>query len=172
MLYRCMRIVWPQFFLNCAGLALLLAAGCGPAVPPPAPTATGAPPPWADARAVMAGICFEAARDAAGQVFTLRSAADHIRFYDLADHSGLCRRPVERHPFDFSGGRALAGLWSAGQGCTARHDVLSFERDDAARTISIRLALVVEGGCPYELVRPFWVSLEGAQDYTIVIEVL
>ncbi len=171
MLYRRMRTRWPQFFLTCAGLALL-AAACGPPAQTPTPAASPtAPPPWTDERAVMAGICFEAARDAAGRVFTLRSAEDHIRFYDLADNSHLCRHPVERHPFDFAGGRVLAGLWSAGQGCAARHDLLSFERDDAARAISIRLALVLEGDCPYELVRPFWVGLEAAQGYTITIAV-
>jgi len=170
-----MRTYCPQLCLKAAGLlTALLLAGCGPLAQtataiavPPTPT-----PPWVDANAVMAGICFEAAHDAAEQVFTLRSAEEHIRFYGLADNSGLCRRPVERRPFDFSGGRVLAGLWSAGQGCTARHDLLSFARDDAARTITIRLALVVEGDCPYELVRPFWIGLDAAQDYTIIIDVV
>lgn len=174
MLCSWMRTRCSQLSLKTAALlSAALLTGCGPLAQAataialtPTPT-----PPWVDANAVMAGICFEAAYDAAGQVFTLRSAEEHIRFYGLADQSGLCRRPVERRPFDFSGGRVLAGLWSTGRGCTARHDLLSFARDDAARTITIRLALVVEGDCPYELVRPFWVGLDSAQDYTIVIDV-
>lgn len=126
---------------------------------------------WVDAAPVMSGICFEAAFDAAGQVFVLRSAEDHIRFYDLADNSGLCPRPVERHPFDFSSGDVLVGLWSAGLGCTARHDVVDVARDDIAQTLTIRLRFVVEGDCPYELVRPFWIVIPGVGTYNITIDV-
>jgi hypothetical protein len=150
-----------------------------PAAPSALPTATIAataalsalPAGLADASAVMGGICFEAALDAAGRVFVLRSAEDHIRFYDLADGSRLCRRRVERRPFDFGEGRALAGLWSAGRGCTARHEVLAFRRDESARVIRLDLRLVVEGACDYELVRPFWVSIAGAADYAVEIAV-
>jgi hypothetical protein len=45
--------------------------------------------------------------------------------------------------------------------------VFSVERDDAARTFTIRLRFITEGGCNYELVRPFWVGLDGVNDYTI-----
>lgn len=133
------------------------------------PTSTLSPYPWSDENAVMGGICFEAALDASGQVFVLRSVAQQIEFYDLADNSRLCRRPVTRYPFDFSGGRVLAGLWSAGRGCTARHDVLDVQRDDTARRLTIRLRFVTEGDCNYELVQPFWIGLEGVQDYAIEI---
>jgi hypothetical protein len=119
----------------------------------------------------MSGICFEAALDTAGDIFVLRDSLAHIRFYDLADNSQLCRRPVTRYPFDFSRGRVLAGLWSDGKGCTARHDVLSVARDDAARTLLIRLKFVTEGSCDYELVRPFWIGLDGVGDYAIDIQV-
>ena len=124
-----------------------------------------------DAAEVMAGICFEAAQDAAGQVFTLRDAEAHIRFYDLADNSQLCRRPVERVPFDFSTGRILAGLWSAGEGCTARHVVESMNRDDEAKTVNIRVRFITEGNCNYQLVQPFWRTLDGVSDYDIEITV-
>jgi hypothetical protein len=127
--------------------------------------------PWTDENALMSGICFEAAFDAAGDVFVLRSAEEHIQFYDLVDHSQLCRRAVQRYPFDFSGGRILAGLWSYGQGCTARHEVIHINRDDAARTFDIQLRLITEGDCDYELLRPFWVGLAGLGDYTIQINV-
>lgn len=124
-----------------------------------------------DAMGVMQGICFEAALDAAGRVFVLRSAQEHIDLYDLADHSELCRRPVRRYPFDFTGGDVLAGLWTAGLGCQARHDIQSVVRDDAAKTITIRLRFVTTGECSYELVRPFWVGIPDAQDYEIDIQV-
>jgi hypothetical protein len=120
---------------------------------------------------LMSGICFEAAFDAAGQVFVLRNPLEHIRFYDLADHAQLCRNPVTRHPFDFATGRILAGTWSKGMGCTARHEVLDVQRDDAEKVMTLRLKFSTEGDCPYELVRPFWVSLPDAAEYDVKIEV-
>jgi hypothetical protein len=119
----------------------------------------------------MSGICFEAAFDAADSVFVFRNAIEHIRFYGLADQSALCRHPVARNPFDFSNGRVLAGLWSKGIGCTARHDVLEVLQDDAAKSLQIRLRFVTEGDCNYELLRPFWIGLDGVSDYEIRIEV-
>lgn len=126
--------------------------------------------PWTDENATMSGFCFEAASDTAGQVFILRSAEDHIHFYELADNSHLCRHPVARYPFDFSGGRVLVGLWSRGTGCTARHEVVNIERDDTARTLTLTLRFVTEGDCPYELVRPFWIGLDRANDYEITVK--
>ncbi len=166
-------------------LTAILLSGCfeGREPPPPtlplirmpsveAPTRTPALDySLTDESAVMSGICFESALDAVGKVFVLRNAADHIHLYDLADNSGLCRRPVRRHPFDFENGRVLAGLWSTGWGCTARHEVLDLARDDDAKTIAIRLRFVTEGDCPYELVRPFWIGLYGVTDYAIEITV-
>jgi|FLYN01.1.fsa_nt_gi hypothetical protein len=134
-------------------------------------TRTPSPYPWTDENATLSGICFEAALDAAGQLFVLRNAANLIEFYDLADNSRFCRRPVRRYPFDFSNGRVLAGLWSYGRGCTARHDVLDVQRDDAAKTLTIRLRFVAEGDCNYELVQPFWIGLDGVQGYEIEVEV-
>lgn len=159
-------------------LTLYALGGCVQLAPPPAPlivpttvSATNSIYPWTDETAVMSGICFEAALDAAGKVFVLRDAQAHIRFYHLADNSELCRRPVTRNGFDFASGRVLAGLWSAGTGCTARHDVLSIARDDATKTLLIRLNFVTEGDCNYELVRPFWIGLDGVRDYQIDIQV-
>ena len=85
----------------------------------------------------------------------------------MADNSHLCRHPVTRIPFDFSSGRVLAGLWSKGVGCTAHHNLTNFQRDDAAKKIVIQLQFVTEGDCNYELVRPFWIGINSAADYTI-----
>ncbi|MCU0513638.1 MAG: hypothetical protein MUE40_13845 [Anaerolineae bacterium] len=142
-----------------------------PATPFTVTLAGSLPPDVRDELALMQGICFEAAHDAAGRVFVLRGALEHIRFYDAADHARLCRQPVTRYPFDFEDGRVLAGLWSRGAGCTARHDVLSYTRDAAAQSITVRLRFVTEGDCPYELVRPFWISLPDAGAYAIDIVV-
>jgi hypothetical protein len=144
-----------------------LPQGGGGATAAPNLTSTPWPYPVSDESVVMSGICFEAALDAADQLFILRNSAEHIAFYDLADNSEFCRRPVTRYPFDFSNGRVLSGFWSYGRGCTARHDVLDIQQDDAAKALTIRLRFVTEGDCPYELVRPFWVGLDGVQDYQI-----
>jgi len=130
-------------------------------------TSTPLPAPWSDENAVVSGICFESAFDAAGQTFIIRDAESHIQFYELADNSHLCRRAVTRIPFDFSGGRVLAGLWSKGIGCTAQHRVNSFERDEAAKKIVIMLQFETEGDCGYELLRPFWIGIPDAADYEI-----
>lgn len=121
---------------------------------------------------VMSGVCFEAAWDAAGQIFILRSAEDHIRLYDLADHSRLCRRAVRRYPFDFSDGATLVGLWSRGVGCVARHEITQYDRNDSGHIITMELQLIVDGDCPYELVRPFWVKIPASQSYEIHVELV
>ena len=125
-----------------------------------------------DELAVLSGICFNSAFDAREQVFVIRSAREHIDFYDLADNSELCRRPIERHPFDFTTGRILAGRWSYGFGCQAQHNILSVDKNDETKTIRIELLFITVGECDYELIRPFWVSIPDAQDYTIDIVVV
>lgn len=175
------------FFGVLLGVSLLLAAACtsAPGEPtallatlPPrvesstptstaAPTLTPTPYPWQDASAVMSDLCFESVADAAGRTFVIRSAAELEHFFDLADNSHLCRHPVQRGTFDFSGDTFLIGLWSKTTGCTAHHDVISVRRDDVAQTYVIRLRLVAEGACGYELVRPFWIAVGGLAGYDV-----
>lgn len=159
-------------------LGALLLAGCNftnellPTVDQTAPpTTTPVTAVALEEVTVMRGICFEAALDAADQVFVLRSAGDLTRLYDLADHSELCSQPVERVPFAFEGGRILTGLWNKGAGCTARHVIDDVDRDDAARQVTLTVRFITEGDCPYELVRPFWLALAGVADYAIAIHV-
>jgi hypothetical protein len=167
-------------------LMLLLLTGCVltqqriviTATPPPSQDTSPVTPGltvqnqlWTDESSVVSGICFEAALDASGTLFIMRNAAQLIEFYDLADNSHFCRHPVTRYPFDFSNGRVLAGLWSAGRGCTAAHIVQSVQSDDAAKTLTIHLNFVTEGDCNYELVQPLWMGLDGVQDYEIEVMV-
>jgi len=145
------------------------------ALPTLTPTPEGLYQPMAlpddlrDEMPVMQGICYEAARDAAGRIFVLRSADEHIRFYAQTDESKLCRHPVTRQAFNFSTGRVLVGFWQIGQGCTAHHDVQAVDRDETAKTITLRITFITEGTCVYELVRPFWVSLPDATGYEITV---
>lgn len=136
------------------------------------PTPTSIYHPLVDATGVMNGICFESANDAAGRVFVLPDVAALNEFFDLADNSRLCRQPVQRGHFDLSDGRVLVGLWSRGIGCTAIHRVDNVIRDETAQTLAINLTLIVEGDCNYELVRPFWVAVEGAAGYEVSVEVV
>lgn len=142
----------------------------------PAPLAPTTPPDAFpdgvyDALPVSMGICFEGAWDAAAQVFILRNAEEHIQFYNLADNSGLCRRPVERVPFDFSGGDVLVGTWNRGTGCIAQHEITAYERNDSTQTIMIDAQFSTDGDCPYELVRGLWLGIANARAYTINLTV-
>lgn len=161
-------------------LVLALLAGCDalsfyetaiPAASPSAPGPTPLPGGLTDERAVVGGICFESAFDAAGRVFVLRSPAELAWLFDSSDASGFCRRPSARGGFDFGGdprpARALAGLWSRGLGCTADHVIDAVEIDPTARTFTVRLRFVTAGDCPYELVRPFWIGITGYNEYDI-----
>ena len=125
------------------------------------------PDGWADTRDVMGGFCYESMFDARERVFALRSAEEHIAFYDGADNSGLCRRPVERMPFDFSEGNTLVGTWSYGIGCTASHTIEQIERNDEAQQLRIVVRFDVDGSCNYELIRPFWLGIAGVASYDI-----
>lgn len=157
-------------------LWMLLLAGCDNFLPTdlvstPIPTTTPVAAVPLEETDVMRDICFEAAFDAANRVFVLRSTEEQIRLYDLADNSRLCRHPVERVPFDFSSGRIVAGLWSKGIGCTARHIIENVTRDDSSKQVILDVRFVTEGDCAYELVRPFWLALDGVADYAIDIRV-
>ncbi len=161
------RIFFVLLILFFTGLTACAPSTATPQSITPAATAY----PWTDANAVMSGLCFEAVYDAAGRTFVIHNADELSQLYDLADHSQLCRHPVQRASFDFSGGNILVGLWSRAVGCNAHHDLISVRRDDAARTYAINLRLVVEGICNYELVRPFWVGLSGVSDYDVSLRV-
>jgi hypothetical protein len=165
--------------------SLLLLAGCNLEMPTPAPlpnvvipAQTARPTPsnglygdLTDESTVMAGICFEGAFDARGKVFLLKTALDHINFYDQADNARLCRRNVARMPFDFENGAVLVGIWSYGTGCTAQHTITAYERDEEAKNIVIRASFVTEGECNYELLRPLWIGVPNAQGYSVMLMV-
>lgn len=125
----------------------------------------------ADATDVMQGVCFEAALALADEPIVLRSTLELIRFFDRIDQSGDCRRAIQRASFEFSGGRALVGMWSYGAGCTAAHELLQAQRDAANAAIEIRLRFTTDGDCPYELIRPYWVGIDDAAGYSIVLEI-
>ncbi|MEM6284261.1 MAG: hypothetical protein AAF787_18865 [Chloroflexota bacterium] len=138
------------------------------ATPAATPTATPVPLPWTDELFTMYGICFEAALDAAGEIVVLRSADEHIAYYNRVDASGLCRRPVAREPFEFEdGARVLAGTWSVGTGCAADHEVVDWAQEDDTLRVTVRF--VTGGDCNYELVRPFWVGVDDVETVEITL---
>lgn len=177
----------PKFRLFASiGVFVLLATACTlGTTPSPTPvpertpdvpveaTATPVPElPWNDVASVMEGVCFEAAFDVRDQVFVFRNTAELTAFFDMLDGLGVCRRAIERGTFDFADGQAIAGLWSYDFGCTAQHTLVDFTREQSPPSISIRLNLEIGGDCPYELLRPFWISLRDAASAEITIEVL
>ena len=149
-----------------AGLALLL-AGCmlpwgelpvRPAGPTPDPLYSGQP--YQDARSLIGGVCFNYWVEQVNRVFIIQSPAEHIAFYNEVDESELCRFLVIREPYDFqAAGRILIGAVNIGTGCQATTDPLELVVDDAARTVTLRVAWGVSGACDYRLARPFWVSI-------------
>lgn len=124
-----------------------------------------------DANDIMQGICFDAAFDAAGNSFVLHDESQLSKLFDLADNSRLCDQPVERKAFDFSGGAVLAGTWSKGIGCTARHEIAKVKVNEERKRIKIVLNFITEGDCNYELVQPYWVDVSSAKDYEIKLRV-
>ena len=127
---------------------------------------------WSDANFVMEGICFEAAEKRLDQVYTLRNSAELEQFYSQIDRSQLCEDPVNRAAFTFNNGDVLVGVWSDGRGCGAEHMVQNVQRDNTNRQIAIQLQLVINSDCPYELIRPFWVTIKDAEGYAIQINVV
>ncbi len=137
--------------------------------PPALPTFTAEPPSalpslrastggLADAVSLLDETCFEYLAGLSGATLVWVTADDQSAFYDAADASGKCAAPAARPAFDFSA-QIVAGTVSAATGCDAAHHLVALERDDAARKVTLRLALEVRSGCPYELVEPFLVAL-------------
>ena len=168
----------PSFFKRCDRRSLLLAlclsvalAACtlndtslSVEVTPPA---LGQAAQVTDAAALLEGVCFEAAHALSGQAFILTSQEQLDGLYNQIDASDLCRRPVVRQTFDFAG-RTVVGTWTySPQGCTARHDLIRVRRNEENLRINLRYRFVVEGDCPYELIRPLWVAVENPDSYDV-----
>lgn len=143
-------------------------ASPSPVPAPPLRTDTG---PYADARALLDGVCFEFLYDLGSETWVWAAPGDLTAFYDRADASGRCAAPVARGTFDF-GDSVLAGALSVTTGCDAAHRVLELRQDDATRTQTLILALEVRSGCPYELVQPFLAAIPRPPDgYTLRVTV-
>jgi hypothetical protein len=133
-------------------------------VPPPA---AEQPVRVTDVAVLLEGICFEAAHALSGQAFILTSQEQLNGLYNQIDGSELCRRPIARHTFDFAG-HTVVGTWTySPQGCTARHDLVRLRRNDENRVLNLRYRFIVEGDCPYELIRPLWIAVENPDSYNV-----
>lgn len=180
-LVTCLRLYVEFRFVLFLLLGTILTACLQPVTPaapsetafslPPTVAPSTSTPPWTDASRVFDGVCFEAAQAISGQVFVLRNAQDHIQFYDRIDQSGLCRRAITRHPFEFGNGQILAGLWSAGHGCKAHHQLIAYQQDDANQRLIIVVRFITEGTCNYQLLRAYWIGVDGLAGYDVQIVV-
>jgi hypothetical protein len=115
--------------------------------------------PFPDAGAIFEGVCFQYLRTIGGQTITLNSEADLNAFYNKVDESELCRDRVERKSFDFST-RQIIGTAITGEGCGIDLTYERTDQDDSRQQRTISLRATVSGDCPYELVRPVWMSIE------------
>ncbi len=175
-------------FIKVIWLSLLLTSGCirleristdTPTPVPPTfiqstqvPAATSTPDyGWEDVSYLVDSICFEAALNIAGQVFKITDTYTLEALYTRIDRSKICDDAVKHINFEFSNGETIVGLWSAGTGCNARHDVQSVYRDDTQQQETIQLRFITEGDCPYELLQPFWIALPRTTGFTIQLEV-
>jgi hypothetical protein len=166
-----MRIPFFRFQMIFIIGGLLAGAGCiAPPGPPPSGQPTTMTPRWADARLLIDSICFEAALELSGRIFVIQGADDLTALYDLVDARGLCRRPVERVPYPYEDDAVITGTWQAGRGCTADYDVMAL--NDDGRTLRMQVTFRVEGDCPYDLVRPFWVVFEDRAGYPVTLDVV
>ena len=161
------RRTWTKFLLAGAVFAvfMLYAERENPAPHVVTPDAPSTVPPLQastggldDAGGLLAGTCFEYLHSLGGTTLVWTDVADQTAFYDAADASGMCAGPVDRPGFDFSA-HIVAGAIGAVTGCDAAHRFVSLVRNDGARTLTLRLALEVRSGCPYELVEPFLVAV-------------
>ena len=92
-------------------------------------------------------------------------------FYTQIDRNKVCEDDINSMAYPFNDGEMIVGIWSSGMGCSARHEVLNVQRDDAQKQEAIQLQFVTEGDCPYELVQPFWIALPQSADYDVQIAV-
>jgi hypothetical protein len=128
----------------------------------PTPTATAAIPtvtlPYADANAVLGGLCYDFLQTLNGQTIILDSPADLSAFYDRVDQSKRCPDAVLRQDFDFAPNQIVGTAVSA-RGCSLDATYDHTNLDDAARQRVVVFQLAVSGDCDYGLVRPIWLAI-------------
>lgn len=163
-------------------------AGDTPSAAPVQPLAPGTPPaaasparptplvsdlaPYADATALLDGVCFEALAALSGQSWVWRSQADLDAFYVHIDAAAWCPEPIARQTYDFAGS-VLAGTAIAAQGCDAAFRSATLAAAGNGGGLVLRLALQVIPGCPYELIEPVIVVLPApAADTPLTIEII
>ena len=177
--HRVFKVVW---------LGLLLTSGCirleriSTATPLPVQVSTSQPTTeilatatsnygWADVNYLMEGVCFEAALNAAGQIYKIPNQNSLDSFFRRIDRNKACEDDISPVTYAFSADEMIVGLWSSGTGCSARHEVQNVRRDDIQKQEAIQLQFVTEGDCSYELVQPFWIALPQSADYDVQIVV-
>jgi hypothetical protein len=153
-----------------------------PITPSPPPSSTPAPTgipaletytgPYEDVVGLLDGVCFDFLADIDGETWMWDSPGALGAFYDRVDESETCSGPVERGTYDFSE-RVLVGAVNVSTGCDAAHSFAGLAQDNEAHTQTIRLQLLIQPDCPYELVQPFLITMPRPPDgYTIRVVVI
>lgn len=122
-----------------------------------------------DEKALFHDVCFAAAEAFTRQTIVLRHA-NHLQQFH-AQLAARCKLTISEPEFDFTSGRILFGLWSAGVGCGANHLLTDYERDVGANRIRVHAISFTFGACPYELLRPLWLSAPGDANTHIELQV-
>ena len=123
-----------------------------------------------DEKALFQDVCFVAAAAYSQQVIILRNVQHLQQFHSQL--AARCQRKVTEPDFDFTNGRILFGLWSAGEGCGAHHILTSYEREPSGQHIQVEAHFVPYGPCPYELLRPLWLSAPGGAATDVELRVV
>jgi hypothetical protein len=112
--------------------------------------------PYVDVNALFAGVCFNFLQTLADQTVVIDSERDLAAFYSRVDRSRQCIEPVARHTFDFSS-QQIVGTAVIGTGCRISLNYEHVEEGGQRRQIVFRR--LVDGDCPYQLVRPLWLAI-------------
>jgi hypothetical protein len=112
--------------------------------------------PYIDVNTLFAGVCFNFLQTLADQTVVIDSERDLAAFYSRVDQSKQCVERVARHTFDF-GGKQIVGTVVTATGCRIN---LNYQRiEEGAQKRQIVFRRLVDGDCPYQLVRPLWLAI-------------
>ncbi len=164
------------------GLICLLAA-CAPAPSEPVPTVLPLPThttwkvsptprptplhpislmtdtaPYDNRASLLNDVCFAYLATQTKEGWKWTTDADLSAFFARVNASELCSNPVPTPEFDFTE-YVLVGAVKSAEGCDAAHRILDTLQDETAGPITVHVELVIQTGCPYELIEPLLIAV-------------
>lgn len=117
--------------------------------------------PYDNMASLLSGVCFDYLAAHADEGWQWIIAADLSAFFADVNASEICPDPVPTPEFDFTE-HVLVGAVKSTEGCDAAHRVLDTQQNEAAGTITLHVELVIQTGCPYELIEPLLIAVPRA----------